>query len=183
MTTLADNTDLLDIETTLVDSYDRILSYVRFKVGTEYAEDVTQTAMLRAIAAMRRGSGATEHVTGWLWRIVNTTIIDHYRSRGREPQWLDLDAFHDNDEEQRMEGELVTTEEMSPFEIAEQNQMRHRLQRAISRLPDMQERVTAWRLCGYEYDEVGDALGKSYGAVKAIQQRAYISLRAMLEAA
>lgn len=169
-----------DIETTLLDNYERVLNYVRQKVGPDYAEDVTQTAMLRAIAAMRRGNGATEHVTGWLWRIVNTTIIDHYRSRGREPIWIDLDAYHDNDEAERLEAELVTTEEMSPFEIVEQNRVAEHLHRSIARLPDMQEQVTTYRLHGYDYQELGDVLGKSRGAIKAIQQRAYVGLREML---
>ncbi len=170
-----------DIETTLLDSYARVLNYVRQKTNEDDAADLTQTIFLRAFDAMRRGHGSTEHLTGWLWKIVNHVVIDYYRARGREPQWLDLDACWDGDDENSLAVELVADGEPTPHEIVEQRLTVERVQRAIDRLPSVKQTdALQMRLLGYDNTEIAEVMQMRVESVRQCHTRAYAGLRVML---
>jgi RNA polymerase sigma-70 factor, ECF subfamily len=62
---------------------DELLAHARRLAGDEYAEDVVQDALLRALRAYPRLRHA-DHLRAWLYRVTTTTAIDLYRSRRRE---------------------------------------------------------------------------------------------------
>ncbi|MGH8932031.1 MAG: sigma-70 family RNA polymerase sigma factor [Egibacteraceae bacterium] len=63
--------------------HDRLLGFITRRVARlEDAEDILQEVMLR----VHRHAGDlehAEHVVGWVYRIANNTIVDHYRRTAR----------------------------------------------------------------------------------------------------
>lgn len=169
---MADEPDtLIDVEEALVSYYDRILNYVRFKTNMQDAEDIAQLVCLRAIAALRRGNGAVQHTSGWLWRITNTTIIDYFRKRGNVPEQIELDAF---------DSESIVASAPAPHELAEQSIREDAVQHAIRMLPPRQEDWVVYRMEGYSNAEIAGFLSSNEGAVKALGVRAFARLRERL---
>lgn len=160
--------DFDDLETMLVDNYAQVRNYLKLKVDADSVEDLTQTIMLRALSAMRRGHGATEHATGWLWRIVTNCIIDHWRETKRV-QLLDIESIAEHAADHR-----PLPEQMEVRETAE------RVHRALARLPETQATVAMARMEGCPTEEIAQMMGKSVGAVKALQVRAYAGLHSEL---
>jgi RNA polymerase sigma-70 factor (ECF subfamily) len=69
---------------TLVEAHgDELLVHARRLAGDQYAEDVLQDALLRALRAYPRLRHA-QHLRAWLYRVTTTTAIDLHRSRRRE---------------------------------------------------------------------------------------------------
>jgi RNA polymerase sigma-70 factor, ECF subfamily len=62
---------------------DELLAHARRLAGDEYAEDVVQDALLRALRAYPRLRHA-DHLRAWLYRITTTTAMDAHRARRRE---------------------------------------------------------------------------------------------------
>ena len=62
---------------------DELLAHARRMTGPEYAEDVVQDALLRALRAYPRLRHA-DHLRAWLYRITTTAAIDAHRARRRE---------------------------------------------------------------------------------------------------
>jgi RNA polymerase sigma factor (sigma-70 family) len=66
----------------------RLLAYARHKTGDpELAEDVLQESMLKALRSAPKLRDK-DRVLAWFYRILNNTIIDHYRSGGRQTTLL-----------------------------------------------------------------------------------------------
>lgn len=175
---MADEPDtLIDVEEALVSHYDRILNYVRFKTNMQDAEDIAQLVCLRAIAALRRGNGATQHTSGWLWRITNTTIIDYFRKRGSVPEQIELDA---EDGTGRTQGDCLPSLDPTPHEQAERTLLADSVHHAIRMLPVRQEDWTQYRMAGYSNAEIADFLGVNETAAKQLGTRAFAGLRERL---
>jgi RNA polymerase sigma-70 factor (ECF subfamily) len=69
---------------TLVEAHgDELLHHARRLAGEAEAEDVLQTALLRALRAYP-GLRHAEHLRAWLYRITTTTAMDVHRARRRE---------------------------------------------------------------------------------------------------
>ena len=62
---------------------DELLAHARRMTGPEYAEDVVQDALLRALRAYPKLRHA-DHLRAWLYRITTTAAIDAHRARRRE---------------------------------------------------------------------------------------------------
>jgi RNA polymerase sigma-70 factor (ECF subfamily) len=74
--------------TTLLESRAQFLSFLRKRVSSpDVAEDLLQTAFLKT---MEKGGGIrdTESIVAWFYRVLRNSLIDHYRSSGRDPQEL-----------------------------------------------------------------------------------------------
>jgi RNA polymerase sigma-70 factor (ECF subfamily) len=69
---------------TLVEAHgDELLAHARRMAGDQYAEDVLQDALLRALRAYPKLRHA-EHLRAWLYRVTTTAAIDAHRARRRE---------------------------------------------------------------------------------------------------
>jgi len=79
--------------------------------------------------------------------------------------------------------EDVLTEQDDPARLAETKIERARLRRTIARLaPDQQQVIVLKFLEGLSNEEIARVIGKSVGAVKALQYRGLATLRDLLTA-
>ena len=149
----------------------RIHSYVYHRVGdATLAEDLTGQVFLRMLEAIRNDHAWTTSFSGWLYRIAHNLVVDHFRRRGRSSQ-VGLDDAPD-----------MPSERHDPVDSAEQRLAGDHLRAAITRLTEEQAHVVSLRfLEERSIAEVAQIIGKSEGAVKALQYRAVIALRRMME--
>lgn len=156
----------------LYDQYfDRIYGYIYRRVGqVDIAEDLTGQVFMRMLEAVRRGHGWETSFSGWLYRIAHNLVIDHYRRKGRAT-FVDID---DAAPMHAQSGDPVLSSE-SQFE-------RQRLRQALAELTDEQSQVISLRfLEDLSISEVAVIMQKTEGAVKALQYRAVLALRRVMQ--
>lgn len=137
----------------------RVYRLARAHVG-QGADDVVAETFLRAWRGLDRYRPTGVPFAAWLYGIARHVVADELRRRSRV----------------RVMAEVPDR----PAEALEDDRLT--LAAAIRRLPERQRQVVELKfLLGLSNEEVGRALGKSPGAVNAIQWRALESLRRMLE--
>jgi RNA polymerase sigma-70 factor (ECF subfamily) len=146
--------------------YPKIYRYMLFKVNNrEDAEDLTSEVFVRMVKSLSKQRGS---FNAWLYRIANNLVIDFYRKRSRRKEVSYTEQFDDNAAVQSDETENI---------LARKN-----LEKAISTLPESQRQTVLLKFMeGYNNSEIADILGKTLGAVKALQFRALKNLRRALE--
>ncbi len=149
----------------------RIYSYIYHRVGdANLAEDLTAQVFLRMLEALRNDRAWTVSFSGWLYRIAHNLVIDNYRRSGRD-RHVDLDAKTD-----------APAEGQGPEDAAELKLSHDRVRAAFTRLTEEQAQVVTLRFLEEKsIVEVARILGKSEGAVKALQYRAVAALRRIME--
>lgn len=155
----------------LYDRYEaKIYHYVYRRSGEQaVAEDLTAQVFLKMLESIREGKSWHSSFSGWLYRIAHNLVIDHYRRRDRQP------AVNIDDAPPAVSGVE------DPVATAEMNIDAERLRAAIRRLTDEQAEVVSLRfLEGYSIAEVAIMVGRSEGAIKALQYRAVAALRSLL---
>jgi RNA polymerase sigma-70 factor (ECF subfamily) len=156
----------------LYDQYiDRIYVYIYHRVGqADLAEDLTAQVFMRMLEAVRTGHGWQTSFSGWLYRIAHNLVIDHYRRRGRA-------TFVDIEDAAPMQASSG-----NPVESTETQFERQRLREALSELTDEQAQVISLRfLEDLSIAEVAVTMQKTEGAVKALQYRAVLALRRVMQ--
>jgi RNA polymerase sigma-70 factor (ECF subfamily) len=151
--------------------FDRIYRYVLFKVGSpEEAEDIAEAVFLRMIESITSFPWQGSGFAPWLYRIAHNQIVDTLRQRSRRPQ-VDIDP---------LAGFLIADTD-DPHAHAEAADMRGHLRVALGRLTDLQAQVIALKFGGgLSNAEVGRLLGRTEGAVKALQYSALQNLHKSL---
>lgn len=150
---------------------DRIFQYVRYRVGGEQAaEDITAEVFLRAIEGIGAYSDYGAPFAAWLYRIAYARIVDFWRSNRRR-QTAPL-------EDPLLQEGLQVLEDTSTTDI-----LQHRaLLQALQHLTDDQQNVIVLKFIqGLTNTEVAVILGKTEGAVKALQRRALEALARSLQ--
>jgi RNA polymerase sigma-70 factor (ECF subfamily) len=138
------------------------------------AEDLTGTVFADAIEALPRFRGPVEALGGWLFRIARHDLLDYRRSQARHR----TDRLDDRLEEVA-EAELA----VDPQEEAVNRLESGRVVNALQRLSTDQREVLLLRMVsGLSTGEVAAAVGKTVGAVKALQHRGLASLARLLTA-
>jgi RNA polymerase sigma-70 factor (ECF subfamily) len=123
------------------------------------AEDLTADVFLRVTESIGAYSQRGVPFTAWLYRIARARLIDHWRRVGRRPTVSLEDAGPD-----------ATVDPNDPLEEMLSN---GRLAQLLRRLTDDQQEVVVLRFVeGLTNAEVAQILGKTEGAVKALQHRA-----------
>lgn len=156
---------------TIYDAYsDRIYRYIYHRVGDpDVAEDLTALTFTKMLEAIHSGREWRTSFSGWLYRIAHNLVVDHFRAKGRAHH-VSLDT-----------GLPLHAKEVDPFEEAVRSLQRDALREAISQLTEDQATVIVMRfLEGCSIAEVAKAMGKTEGAVKALQFRAVGRLRRLL---
>jgi len=141
----------------------------------EDAEDAVQEVFLKAYTGLKSFRGESK-LSVWLYRITNNVCIDLLR---RRKDAVSLTGVTDED------GEITETElpdsRFDPVSIAEQKDLRERLDAAIAQLP--REQREAFLLCtaaGQRYEEIAATLDIDLGTVKSRIFRARKKLCALL---
>jgi RNA polymerase sigma-70 factor, ECF subfamily len=156
------------------DAYsDAVYRYAWRLLGdVQQAEDCATETFSRLLKALKEGSGPTQYLKAYLFRIAHNWATDHYRSGRRSEsldQLMDEDGFEPEDE-----GEALVSQVAASLR-AEQ------VRQALHRLTSEQRMVVVMKYyedCSNE--EVAAAMGKPLSAVKALQHRALGALRRAL---
>ncbi len=150
------------------ENFDKIYRYVALKIGerTE-AEDITQQVFLSALGSIASYRYKGAPFSSWLFRIAHNKIVDYWRKKTR----LAIIPLDDS----------VRARDGDPEQVAEQNLEIEQLVRMTKRLTRSQQEVISLRFGGgLPINEVARIMGKSEGAIKALQHSAIVSLRKAL---
>lgn len=142
----------------------KIYSYVYHRTGNgALAEDLTSDVFVRMLEAVRDDRGWNTSLQGWLYRIAHNLVVDHFR-RASKRDGVELD-------ERWMAAESYA----STFEgLFHSNQLRI----GMRFLTEEQQQVVMLKFVeGLTNGEVAEIIGKTEGAVKALQHRALSALR------
>jgi len=152
------------------ENFDKIYRYIVLKIGdrTE-AEDMTQQVFLNALKSISSYKFKGTPFSSWLYRIAHNQVVDYFRKKSRRAT-VPLD-------------ESIAVGEDDPGQVAERKLEVEELALATKKLTAAQQEVISLRFAGeLSVAEVGRVMGKSAGAVKALQHSAIVSLRKVISA-
>ena len=147
--------------------FDRVYGYLAFKLGdAPDAEDLAEQVFLRALESLGGYRWTGVSFQAWLFRIAHNLLVDHLRRRGkRVSEPLDESL---PDRRQAADPEALLAEKLT----------RQGLIQAVERLTELQQRVIGLKFAGgLSNAEVAHLLGRTEGAVKALQHAALRSLQ------
>ena len=145
--------------------FDKIYRYLVLKLGdpTE-AEDMTQQVFLKALQSISSFKWKGVSFSAWLYRIAHNQSVDYYRKKGRR------DAVPLNDS--------LVASDADPQTAVEQKTQIEKMLAAARELTRAQRAVLSLRFAGgLSIAEIAGIMGRSQGAVKALQHSAVVALR------
>jgi len=147
--------------------FDKIYRYVTFKIGNETeAEDVTQQVFLNSLQSISSFRWTGTSFSAWLFRIAHNQIVDYWRKKKHATVELDESVVSDRDD---------------PAQATEDKLDVEKLLQAAAKLTKAQQEVISLRFTSdLPIAEVARIMGKSEGAIKALQHSAIIGLRKTL---
>ena len=157
----------------LAEIYDQhylpIYRFIYRQVGNvEVSRELSSEVFHRMVKQNQNGTVPLENTTSWLYRVARNLVIDHYR-RQQHRNHLSLDE------------ELIESSQ-NTAEIAENRLSIEKIHAALMRLTPDQRQVILLKFGeGLSNQEVADTLCKPVGAVKALQHRALVALRHLLD--
>ena len=145
----------------------RVASYLRVQRAAE-PEDVTSEVFLAVFRNIHNFSGDEAQFRAWVFVIAHRRLLDERRRLGRrDEEPLDIAAANATGDTEDDALRALGTE---------------RVEALCARLPSDQRGVLLLRLVGdLSVDQVAGVLGKSPGAVKALQRRALAALCRLAE--
>ncbi len=148
--------------------YGRIYAYIYHRLGdSRVAEDLAADVFLRMLESVKAERAWQTSLTGWLYRIAHNLVIDYYRRQSkRDGPSLD---------ERLVAAAESATQRLDALLVQDQ------LRAAIQSLTEEQQQVVVLKFVeDLNNAEVAEVLGKTEGAVKALQHRALVGLRRVL---
>lgn len=148
--------------------FDKVYGYLAFKLGnpTE-AEDVVEQVFLKALESLGGYKWTGVPFQAWLFRIAHNMMVDTLRRRGRRPSEPMEHAASMSDERLAANPEGMLAEKLN----------REGLLQAVDKLTALQKQVISLKFAGgLPNAEVARLMGKSEGAIKALQHAALASL-------
>ena len=149
-------------------NFDRIYRYVAIRIGDETeAEDVTQQVFINVLKSISSFRWKGVPFSAWLFRIAHNQVVDYLRKKTkRATVYLDEPpASHDSNPQLAVERKLDIEQLVS----------------ATRHLTEAQREVISLRFAGeLPTAQVAKVMGKSQGAVKALQHSAIVALRKAL---
>ena len=152
------------------ENFDKIYRYIVLKIGEKTeAEDMTQQVFLSAFKSISSFKWKGTPFSAWLYRIAHNQIVDYLRKKSKRPT-VPLD-------------ESLAAGDSNPSQAVEQKLDNERLVLATRQLTQAQQEVISLRFAGeLPIAQVARIMGKSEGAIKALQHSAIVSLRKILAA-
>jgi RNA polymerase sigma-70 factor (ECF subfamily) len=150
---------------------DRIYGYLYASVGNRHdAEDLTEQTFVKMLESIERFVWLRAPFSAWLFRIAHNLAMDHFR-RSRRYQLEEMP-------EEREDAAEPSAEERALHAIGDV-----RMLELVDGLSHDQRQVLTLKF-GFDFTNANVAviLGKSEGAVKALQHRALAALQASLTA-
>ena len=151
--------------------FNRIYRYVALRIGDKTeAEDMTQQVFLKALQSISSFKWKGIPFSAWLFRIAHNQVVDYLRKKTKQAT-VPLD-------------ESLASGDSNPQLMAEYSLDIERLLSATKRLTEAQREVISLRFAGeLSTAQVAKVMGKSQGAVKALQHSAIAALRKTLSVA
>ena len=148
--------------------FDRIYRYVALRIGDKIeAEDMTQQVFLNALKSISTFRWKGVPFAAWLFRIAHNQVVDYLRKKKKRA------AVPLN--------ESLVSSDSNPQLMAEHSLDVEQLLSATRRLTEAQREVISLRFAGgLSIAQVAKIMGKSQGAVKALQHSAIVALRKTL---
>jgi RNA polymerase sigma-70 factor (ECF subfamily) len=149
---------------------DRVYRYLYFRTGNHpEAEDLTEQVFMKAWEAIGRYRWQGRPFLAWLYRLAHNAHIDHVRSQKPSTSL--------NNDDRPIE---------VPSPAAESDLARRLdaevLARALAQLTVEQQQVIVMKFMdGCDNEQIAQAMDKREGAIRALQMRALMSLRRVLE--
>jgi RNA polymerase sigma-70 factor (ECF subfamily) len=147
--------------------FDKVYSYLSFKSGqpTE-AEDLAEQVFLKVMESLRSYKWTGVPFQAWLFRIAHNMLVDSLRRRSKRTSEPLDEAMPDRRRDADPDAHL--TEKVT----------REGLIDAVERLTDLQKQVIHLKFAGgLSNAEVAQIMGKTEGAVKALQHAALLALQ------
>jgi len=151
--------------------FDKIYRYIALKIGNKVeAEDMTQQVFLKALRSISGYKWRNIPFSAWLFRIAHNQVVDYLRKKSKR-------VTMPLDESLTIPGGPDT----NPQKIAEQRLNVEQLASATRQLTAAQQEVISLRFAGeMPIAQVAATMGRSEGAVKALQHSAIVALRKIL---
>ncbi|MFC2036545.1 RNA polymerase sigma factor [Chloroflexota bacterium] len=148
---------------------DMIYRYTYARVGdVAVAEDLTAQVFLKALEGLESYEPRGAPFRAWLYRIAHARTVDHWRQQQRRQEVLLVDT--------------VPAREPLPEEVAIAKAEWDTALGLLTQLTDDQREVIILRFIEeMSLADVAETLGKTVGAVKALQHRALASLARLLK--
>ena len=147
-----------------------VLGYLRIQ-GAGDPEDLTNEVFLGVLRGLAAFAGTEEAFRSWIFTVAHSRLIDDRRRTSRRPQ-IGGDAFDRDLDRPGGDAEADALQRLGS----------QRVQALCEQLVADQRDVLLLRLmAGLTIEAITEALGKSEGAVKALQRRGLAKLRKILE--
>jgi len=149
--------------------FDRIYNYVYAQLGrAEDAEDLAIDTMTRSLTRLDLFQDQGVAFSSWVYRIAHNATIDHYRRHGK----VTLVSLE----------QATLPQSADPSDLAVERLSNDDLRSAIRDLTEEQQQVLVLRFFqDLTAAQVADIMGKTVGAVQALQHRALASLERALQ--
>jgi RNA polymerase sigma-70 factor (ECF subfamily) len=144
--------------------FDKIYRYLALRIGNEMeAEDMAQQVFLNALQSISSFRWKGVPFSAWLFRIAHNQAVDHLRRKKKHASVPLNESLSSGD---------------SPHATTERKMDIEELLRATRRLTEAQREVISLRFSSeLSIAQVARIMGKSQGAVKALQHSAITALR------
>lgn len=137
-------------------------------VDVEVSRELSSEVFHRMVKQNQNGTDHLKYPTSWLYCVARNLVIDHYR-RQQHRNHLSLDE------------ELIESSQ-NTADIAEDRLNYENIQVALMKLtPDQRQVILLKFVEDLSNQEIADTLSKPVGAVKALQHRALVALRHLLD--
>jgi RNA polymerase sigma-70 factor (ECF subfamily) len=148
--------------------FDKIYRYVALRVGDKAeAEDITQQVFLKALRSISSFRWKGTPFSAWLFRIAHNQVVDYLRKKTKQATVPLVES--------------AVSFSSDPQLLAEQRLNVEQLIAATKRLTETQREVISLRFAGeLPIAQVAKIMGKSEGAIKALQHSAIVALRRAL---
>jgi RNA polymerase sigma-70 factor (ECF subfamily) len=155
----------------------RIVTLCRYLLGNAAdADDAAQDVFVKAFKNVHKFRPEAALYT-WLYRIAVNTCID----RRRKPFFLSLFTSSDAAEGREAAYPDLRSEDPSPAQLVEAQQISREIQRALARLsPKLRAAIVLKEIEGLRYEEIAAVLEISLGTVKSRISRAREELQQAL---
>jgi RNA polymerase sigma-70 factor, ECF subfamily len=149
---------------------ERVYRYLYFRTGSHpEAEDLTEQVFLKAWEAIGRYRWQGRPFLAWLYRLAHNTHIDHVRTH--KP----TTSLNNDDRPVELPSTSAQVELARTLDA-------DLLARALGQLTPEQQQVIVMKFIeGLDNEHIAASMGKREGAIRALQMRALMSLRRVLE--
>ncbi len=150
--------------------FDRIYSYLHVSVGNRHdAEDLTTQTFLKMLEKIRSFEWRSAPFSAWLFRIAHNLAMDHFRAQRR---------WQPEEDVPEPPGDAEPSAELAALKTLGRESMLELIERLS---PEQQQVLTLKFVFSLKNAEVAAIVGKTEGAVKSLQHRAFSSLQAQIE--